>query len=285
VAADLREPGRMWNLWDMYELHGAGLVHVLAKLGRLQAASAAAVSSISGGLVTNELRIALIQHMREMLAVTKDIDAPVTRAGCEHLLASAERQHAMTVDFLWRATDEIQSRLYTEIESVIFLGIEPRMAGHYAPPEPLFGSDVALKFSSVVYEVEEAGKCLALDRATACAFHSIRCLEAGIRAMARCLAIPDPTRAVDRSWPKLLRAIKDEIDKRWPQNMPRGGGDDELFDNAYAALAAMQNPWRNSTMHLDQGYTPEDARHVFEIVGGFMRKLASRMDEDGLPLA
>ncbi|MGB8901471.1 MAG: hypothetical protein WCC90_20505 [Methylocella sp.] len=65
----------------------------------------------------------------------------------------------------------------------------------------------------------------------------------------------------------------------------RSGGDAELFDNAYAALAGMQNPWRNSTMHLDQVYTPEDARHIFEIVGGFMRKLASRMDEDGLPLA
>ena len=47
----------------------------------------------------------------------------------------------------------------------------------------------------------------------------------------------------------------------------------------------MQNPWRNGTMHLDQVYTPEDARHIFEVVGGFMRKLASRMDEDGLPLA
>lgn len=38
-------------------------------------------------------------------------------------------------------------------------------------------------------------------------------------------------------------------------------------------------------MHLDQIYTAKDAAHVLEIVGGFMRKLASRMDEDGLPLA
>jgi hypothetical protein len=62
-------------------------------------------------------------------------------------------------------------------------------------------------------------------------------------------------------------------------------GDGEFFDNAFAALAAMQNPYRNSTMHLDQKYTSEEASHIFEVVGGFMKKLASRMDEDGLPLA
>lgn len=163
----------------MYELHGVGLTHALTKLGRFQAASAAAAGSTSGGLISKELRHTLIQHMEEMLAATKDIDAPVTRAGCDTLLAAAKGQSSITYEALRQATEEIQSRLYTEVQSVIFLGIEPRMAGYYAPPEPLFGGDVALRFPSVAYEVEEAGKCLALDRSTACAFHSIRCLEAG----------------------------------------------------------------------------------------------------------
>lgn len=61
--------------------------------------------------------------------------------------------------------------------------------------------------------------------------------------------------------------------------------DGEFFDNAYAALAAMQNPWRNATMHLDQQYTQEEARNILEIVRGFMRRLASRMDEDGKSFA
>jgi hypothetical protein len=38
-------------------------------------------------------------------------------------------------------------------------------------------------------------------------------------------------------------------------------------------------------MHLDQIYTPEDARHVFDVIGGFMKKIAYRMDEDGNPKA
>ncbi len=38
-------------------------------------------------------------------------------------------------------------------------------------------------------------------------------------------------------------------------------------------------------MHLDQKFTPDEAKFVMDIVGGFMRKVVSRMDEAGQPLA
>ena len=62
-------------------------------------------------------------------------------------------------------------------------------------------------------------------------------------------------------------------------------GDAKLFDEAFGMVAAMANPYRNATMHLDSVYTLEDAKHVVELVKGFMKKIASRMDENGLPLA
>jgi hypothetical protein len=97
-------------------------------------------------------------------------------------------------------------------------------------------------------------------------------------SLARSFKAPDqPPKASEF----LCRAIKDEMDRRWPG--ARMSGDGRVFEEAYAALAGMQNPWRNATMHLDQKYTPEEARHIFDVVGGFMRKLASRMDEDGEP--
>ena len=161
--------------------------------------------------------------------------------------------------------------------------LPPGSAALFQPDVPLFGSDVANKFATITYDIEECAKCIALQRATAAAFHSIRCLEAGIRALARCLSIPDPTKASGRNWGSMLKDIKDAIDKKWPTSSHRLSGDGEFFENAYAALASMQNPWRNATMHLDQKYTVEEARNIFEVVKGFMARLASRMDEDGLP--
>lgn len=148
-----------------------------------------------------------------------------------------------------------------------------------------FGDDVANKFTSISYDSEEAAKCLAFGRSTASAFHAIRCLEAGIRSMSRCLGIPDPTKAADRSWFKLLNSIRGEIDKRWPKSSDRLAGDGRYFEEAYAALAALQNPYRNATMHFDHKYTEAEAKHIFEIVKGFMVKLAGRCDEDGMPKA
>jgi len=61
----------------------------------------------------------------------------------------------------------------------------------------------------------------------------------------------------------MLGTLKIAFDLKWPGSSNRLSGDGEFFDNAYAALAAMQNPWRNATMHLDQKYTTEEATHIF----------------------
>jgi hypothetical protein len=187
-------------------------------------------------------------------------------------------------EHLWPLGIELQGRLRDEMEARLFLSLTP--AEGYLYNHPLDGWDtVPTQFPAATYDIEEASRCLALDRSTASAFHSIRSLEAAIRAVARCLRIPDPTKAAGRNWGAVLKTVKDELDRRWPTSTDRMSGDGEFFDGAYAALAAMQNPWRNATMHLDQIYTPEDARHLNEVIKGFMRKIASRCDENGLPKA
>lgn len=178
---------------------------------------------------------------------------------------------------------EVQTTLRREAESRRFLVIAPEKQKFYEPAAPLFGSDVATKFPSIIADISEAGKCLALGRSTASAFHSIRCLEAGIRAIARCLNIADPTRARERTWGKVLSAIKDEVDRRWPFANQRMMGDGELFSGLYGSLAAIQNPYRDSTMHLVTNFSDEDASYVFEMVRGLMTRIAAKMDEDGEP--
>lgn len=178
---------------------------------------------------------------------------------------------------------ELQKRLIDEMDSKTFWSMTIREAELYEPRSPLFGWEVQAKFPCGAYDIDEAAKCLALGRSTASAFHSIRCLEAAIRAISRCLGIPDPTKAADRNWGKMLSSIEGSIDRRWPTSTNRLTGDGQTFEEVYAALAAMQNPWRNATMHLDQKYTEEEAKHIFDVVGGLMRRVAFRCDEDGNP--
>lgn len=181
--------------------------------------------------------------------------------------------------------NEVYNGLRDDLATRRFLAVSAEASDFYDQSEPLFGREVDAQFPSIIYEIEESGKCYALDRSTAAAFHAIRCLEAGVRALSRSLGIPDPTRGAERSWGSLLRAIREELEKRWPASTGRMTGDAQLFDNMYGALSGMANPYRNATMHLDEKYTLEEAKHIFEVVKGFMQKLAVRMDENGLPLA
>lgn len=142
-----------------------------------------------------------------------------------------------------------------------------------------FGVQAATKFPIIAEEIAEGCKCLALARSTAAAFHFIRCLEAGITALSRGLGIPDPIKGNQRNWGIVLDSIDKKIKARWTGSLL--DPDRTFFEQAHATLTAMRNPYRNTTMHLDQMYTPEEARHIMNLVEGFMRSLALRLDQDG----
>jgi len=222
------------------------------------------------------------ERLRESLVV---LGARLTLMAVDSLLMRLRDAEDMSLDDLTDEYNDIRLRLSDELSLVNMFVVEAGKERYLEPENPLFGAEVDERFPSVAYDVEECFKCSALGRSTASAIHAIRCLEVAIGAMAHCLGIADPTRVPDRSWQGLLHAFKDEIDRRWPGRSVRLAGDGEFFHDAYAALVAMQNPWRNSAMHLDQKYTDEEALHIIDTLRRFMKTLARRMDETGEPRA
>lgn len=177
----------------------------------------------------------------------------------------------------------LSNNLRRELHTVKMFNLDTSRVPFYQPKEPLFGTEVAAKFQECAYEIDQGGKCYACDLTTAAAFHWIRALEGGVHAITECLGIPGPTKGRDRNWSNILSSIKNEIDKRWPASTGRMAGDAKLFDKLYGALAGMQNPYRNETMHLDAKYTAPEALHIFELAKGLMQQIAARMDENGEP--
>lgn len=288
---NLRDSCRLWTLWEMLELSADNFHVAVTDLSWMEAFVEAAgrnAESITqfgaDQVVSDDHRKLLRSKLSSLSRHLHHLELWVTWRAVRAAVAATKAP-----DIKWnevqRRLFDIRSRMQDELAGVTFVAMNSRDRDYYEPSEPLFGSYVWHRFPSLDYEIDESAKCLALERSTASAFHSIRCLEGGIRALSRCLGIPDPTKAADRSWFKLLKVIKDAMDRRWPTTADRMSGDGKFFEEAYAALAAMQNPWRNATMHLDYKYSHDEAKHVFDVVGGFMRRVASRMDEDGEPRA
>jgi hypothetical protein len=273
----------LWSLADMLRFY-AEKFHAATNMIAGLVAFVNQVPAAADGTVLGPEITKIGKYLDDLHSIIEELDLGVSRQNIEFLRDRIKNNPTIDPDF--RSALAMSYRLLNnELGLHLFLHVDFHDKKLFEPKKPLFGADVEEKFLSCIYEIQEAAKCLALGRSTAAAMHSIRCLEAGIRALSRSLGISDPTRASDRNWGKVLGTVKDEIDRRWPGASLRMFGDGEFFDNAYAGLAAMQNPWRNATMHLDQKYTLDEARNIFETVKGFMQKIASRMDEDGKPLA
>jgi len=150
----------------------------------------------------------------------------------------------------------------------------------WEPTHPLFGDEFKNAFPRANYDLDEASKCLALGRGTAAVFHLMRIMEAGLHAVHACLGIPVSLVGTDRNWGNILKRVREAIaarGNRWEEK--------EQFQELYALLDAVKDAWRNATMHIESKYTPDESDHVFRMVRGFMKKLSSRMDENGDPKA
>src|SRR5262245_12085022 len=95
----------------------------------------------------------------------------------------------------------IQKILRRELSLKTVLVLQAQDIYYYAPKKPLFGGDFADKFKTMgAFELDEAAKCFALGRPTACVFHLMRIMEIGIRALANSLQIPDPAKPAEKNW-------------------------------------------------------------------------------------
>ncbi len=167
-----------------------------------------------------------------------------------------------------------------ELQTKHFLLLNPTEA---AVVDPTFeawgkGGNFRSAFQSATYDIDEAAKCLAFGRGTACVFHLMRVFEIGARAVYHHLQIPTPLIGNDRNLGTVLRRIHDEIEKRgkkWPEY--------EALTEIWLSLDAVKNVWRNVTMHVEAKYTPEEANRIHHTIQGVMYRITSRMDENGVP--
>ncbi|MFA5955856.1 MAG: hypothetical protein WC811_04715 [Hyphomicrobium sp.] len=177
----------------------------------------------------------------------------------------------------------------TDLEGPTALIVSPNKIELYAQPAPLFGEDVDLKFKKKArFEIAEAGKCLALERWTGAVCHLMRTVEVGLEAIRTCLGLPTPTRGQHKAWGAVLKVIKDEIEARESLMHPRQWtdlADKKFFDRIHMALVSIKDGCRDDTMHVESVYTEDEAMHLFALTKGFMQKVASRLDEHGVPLA
>lgn len=272
------------SLLDMQELVTGFFVGVTVELSRLRDFMTKAPDKDEVLFLENAKNV-FIPHVEKLLKNLESVNAVAAIAATKRLELALKIDPLPTMGQLSTALTDIESRFADHLEYVKLFVLQPSEIFLVYPAEKLLAFDgnevigFREKFPAASFEIEEAAKCFAFGRHTACVFHCMRIMEIGLRVLAKKLDIPNPVLANDRNWGNMLKSIKAKIDEKWPQKLNTHGTEGQKMEALYATLDAVKNPWRNATMHVEVIYAPHEAMHIMRCVGYFILELMKNADE------
>jgi hypothetical protein len=136
-----------------------------------------------------------------------------------------------------------------------------------ATNSPLVGE----RFPDAIDDMNEAAKCFAFERPTACIFHLMRVTEYGINEIADFLLMEDHS----PTWEPIIRKIDAELKLDYKDRKFKGNQD--VLANMSTHLHAVKVAWRNKTMHVEKINTMEHAKEIYDATCGLMRYLAENL--------
>jgi hypothetical protein len=181
-------------------------------------------------------------------------------------------------DQLQSKISDLRDAIGSEMHGQLFFWSPPHRANFYSRDvESIIGQECCSRFPSIQREIEEAVKCYALGRYTACAFHMSRSTEAGMHGLARAINYAPP----NNNWNLVFRELGNQF-KLLPQNRPNHWQThSDFLETTWADLRAVSKAWRNDIAHLVDTYGEEEAKDFLAIIPIFLRDLAKKMDENG----
>jgi hypothetical protein len=276
-------PGELVSLWDMLEFDAGDFFTQTDRLARIWSALGALPKQLAQGGASDDLRLTDDPNCEEWVKkivsyvrgthndLLSDLVEPCRTLGLDSAVAQIERilgtmthPSGCTIAELTGMVNDLRQRIYDQLKQRFFLFVPIEKAKYYSDKE-LFGVEVEDKLPEAIYDIAEAGKCLALGRSTATVCHLMRVVEVGVVALAKKLSATIKT---DQPWGAILREVDDAV-----KALKASGTDVLGYMSVSASLHAVKEAWRNPAMHSKSKYTEEEAEEIFNASRTFMRKL------------
>jgi hypothetical protein len=263
------QPGELWSLWDMHRLDAQALVDSISTLTKMRTAITSRRATNRAD-VEQKMAQPLVNEMRANLTKLRS-SLPAAQADLAGMVAERldKQLHNVTYDDFAQAVDDITSRLQDELTTRCVLVVAQENRKYFEPSEPLFGPMVHAKIEAARDDIDEAGKCLALQRPKATVCHLMLAMEHALRLLADKIgATVQNADGQFLPWLMIANNLEPKI-----KAMPEGDEKTKWWE-AHSLLWSVGKAWRNPTMHPAANYTDDQAKRVFDSVRGFMQELA-----------
>jgi hypothetical protein len=232
------------------------------------------VELIEKHIRSDEGKNVLLPQLLRSFLLCERADLPVSKIAAGQLL---NRIHGgqIELDELQQGCRTVRERIRDELKSRTFLLIETSKSSLYENATEGW-EEIVKHFPSSQRDVEEASKCLALDRPTACVFHLMRVLEPALGAIAKALGVQKQSPA----WNAYLTAFRAAYTAKFVAKTAADKDSIAFYSGLEAHLTAIKDAWRNPTMHaVETSYSESEALDIYRAVGAFMRKVSTQLSE------
>jgi len=256
------EAGKLWSLWDMLVFNARPFANLLLALAKNQEP----LTLHSDRLPDNTV-YAMNSASDEIASHCDELDLPVSAEMARNGLKGIK-----SFLHLRLSMNQMMNTLLIELNNRKFYA-PTRNMWKYFENSSLFGGDVFANFPSANEDIQEAGTCLSLDRATACVMHLNRALEVSLLALANAVGV---TKKND--WGAYIREIAKELDARMKSSGVRSH-DEQFYAEALANFDRLRHVYRNPTMHPEKTYSIDRAEEILLATKAFMSHLATHLKE------
>jgi hypothetical protein len=223
----------------------------------------------------NDSLSAMVGAVKHLMEDAERLQMPSTLAQCKSIEYYVTKHRPKTFQEIGRLVTDLYGRALDELAGRCLLMVTLDRKTAYE--EPVKGWELPIEaFHSSQNDIEEAQRCYALDRSTACVFHLMRALETPLKVLSNELGIVKhkPT------WEAYLSVMPDHIKAKFPDQTKEHGEKRAYFTALEGHLRAIKTAWRNPTMHeIARVYTSEMAHELIVLVRGFMREAAVELCE------
>lgn len=275
------------SLFDMLRAHGHSYYYVAYAIGVIEYCIDVSAVQADEALQNEAIQGLLPNIVRQLKSIKREAQDPALKFTLLHVdRALAHCNDKCTPTSLKIIVEELSNRFRDELGDEMFLHVSSNKTPYYKNPH-LFGPEVAARFPHTNHDAEEAGKCFALGRFTACVFHLGRIMEHTVQMLGVKLSV---TIHLNTTWNIITEAINNKLKLMANPQTPAPALTDAdrarniKFAKATAHLNAFRLAWRNETMHPKSTYTEEEALTLLNHVDAFMRQITKDRLTGGKPI-
>lgn len=262
------EPYKLWSLLDMLRFYAHTFCKISGLLGQMW-------------IQINQIGNLTEQDAKTLAKTIGGLQRECSELGLKGIVSQIDNfknqtDSGLSAALLSTLLQSIQLALISELEGRVFLYVPfDRQSYYEASPA------VDLSRFGCAHDMEEAGKCYALDRYAACVFHLMRVTEAGVLELGTLIEPGDHKPQFGFVLKKIDRLLQRVEFKDWPEHAKPHQA---LFRQVLPRLYAVKDAWRDKVMHIEtkiipteSQYTPGVALDIWNATVSLMRLLAERL--------